>query len=90
MTEGPGLSGEGLEAVRVRREQELLRYPHVVGVATGVRHVGGEPTDEPAILVFVDRKVPESELSAAEVLPRELDGVPVDVVEAGAVQPLPA
>jgi hypothetical protein len=88
MSDEPELPGADVEAVRARHEQELLRFLHVVGVATGLRTRPGSPTGEPAILVFVDRKVSESELSPDDVLPRELDGVPVDVVEAGAVRPL--
>jgi hypothetical protein len=90
MSDEPELPGADVEAIRSRHEQELLRFPHVVGVATGMRTREGRPTGEPAILVFVDRKVARSELAREDVLPRELDGVPVDVVEAGAVRPLDA
>jgi hypothetical protein len=79
-----------IAAVQSRRERELLRYPNVVGVATGTRTREGEPSGEPCLVVFVERKVPEADLRPGEVLPRELDGVPVDVVEAGRPKPLPA
>lgn len=88
MNDEPELPGAGIEAVRARHEQMLLGFPHVVGVATGMRTREGGPTGAPAILVFVDRKVDEDELAPDEVLPRELDGVPVEVVETGGVRPL--
>jgi hypothetical protein len=72
------LNPAGLAAVQARHEQELLRYPNVVGLATG----------ESGLLVLVSRKLPESELAPDERLPREIEGVPVDVVETGAIEPL--
>jgi hypothetical protein len=75
-------------AVQARHERELLRYPNVVGVATGTPTRRGQPTAGPALLVLVSRKVPESELAPAERLPREIEGVPVDVVATGPIEPL--
>ena len=81
---------ERLSDVKARHEGTLLRYPNVVGVASGIRTRAGKPTGESALLVFVQRKVPAGELGEGEVLPREVEGIPVDVVEAGRVKPLPA
>jgi hypothetical protein len=77
-------------AVQARHERELLRYPNVVGVGSGTCTRGGEPSDEPCLLIFVERKLPDSELESGGILPREVDGVPVDVVEAGRPKPLPS
>lgn len=74
--------------VRARHEQELLRYPNVVGVAVGVRMRRGTPTGEPCLVVYVERKLPRDQLAAGELLPADIEGVPVDVVEAGRIQPL--
>jgi len=74
--------------VRIRHEAELMRYPNVVGVSDGVRIRGGEPTGEPAIVVYVERKVPREELAERDVLPTEMEGIPVDVVEAGRIVPM--
>jgi hypothetical protein len=73
----------------VRRAQELkeantvrLRaYPNVTGVGVGFKEVGGVRTDTVAVRVYVARKVPVAELASEDVLPREVDGVPVDVIE---------
>ena len=68
----------------------LMRYPNVVGVSEGIRTRGGVPTGERCLVVYVQRKVPRDQLSPDDVLPRGVDGVGVDVVEVGAIEPLPA
>jgi hypothetical protein len=70
-------------AVRAVHEGRLLAYPYVIGVSEGVRD------GEPALLVFVTRQVPPTELAPGEILPEEIDGVPVRVVVAGQVEPQP-
>lgn len=67
-------------AVRAGQEARLLGYPNVVGVGEGLR--GGTP----ALLVFVTHKVPAAQLAPAELLPDEIDGVPIDVVPVGEVR----
>jgi len=78
-----------LSAARVKHEAALLSYPNVVGVAEGIRTRRGKPTGDRCLVVYVSRKLPKSKLGASELLPREIDGVPVDVVEVGKVEPLP-
>lgn len=75
--------------VRTRHEAELLRYPNVVGVDEGIRTKDGVPTGERCLVVYVERKVPRDELAEAEILPGEIEGVSVDVVETGEITPLP-
>jgi hypothetical protein len=79
-----------IDEIQQRHQAELLRYPNVVGVASGIRMRRGKPTGEPCIVVYVSRKVPKKNLTTAEILPRRLDGVPVDVVEVGELKPLSA
>ncbi len=95
-TEGPSrephmspLEDSRIAAVQARHEAELLRYPNVVGVAPGVRMTHGKPTGERCLVVYVERKIPRTKLREDEVLPHEIEGVPVDVVEVGRVEPLP-
>lgn len=87
MSETPR-SPADVAAVQARHERELLRFPNVVGVATGTPTRAGQPAPGPALLVLVSRKLPEDELAPNERLPRELDGVPVDVIETGPITPL--
>jgi hypothetical protein len=55
----------------------------VVAVGVGYRQVGGEPTDEIAIIVSVSEKLPVAKLRPGSGIPSRLEGVPVDVVEVG-------
>ncbi len=69
------------QQVRRRHESELMSLPNVNGVS-----VARDPvTQSDAIVVYVTRKVPGSQLRPDEVIPDELDGIPVRVVEIGHV-----
>lgn len=72
--------------VQTKYTEQLLRIPHVVGVAIGLRQRGGEYTGEVCLVVLVDQKLPVSELDSNDLIPSELDGVPVDVQEIGQPQ----
>ncbi len=72
-----------LRAVKSAHEADLMRKANVVGVGIGLRQTGGQPTGDPAIIVSVTAKVPVSQLASGDVIPRELDGVPVDVQAVG-------
>ena len=74
--------------VRARHEAELLRYPNVVGLSEGIRTKQGRPTGERCLVVYVERKIPRAQLDPRHVLPTEIEGIPVDVVEVGRVEPL--
>jgi hypothetical protein len=84
------LSGHNarLHEVRARHEADLMRYPNVVGIADGIRMRSGKPTGEPAIIVYVERKAPRKDLAESDLLPAEIEGIPVDVVETGRITPM--
>lgn len=86
----PGFSDDEarIAQIRARHEAVLLRYPNVVGVDQGLKISGGEPTGVRCIIVYVTTKVPPDQLPAHDLLPTELDGVPVDVVETGPIEAL--
>jgi hypothetical protein len=69
-----------------RHRRRLLRLPNVLDVRPGFKFRGGWITDEPALVVTVARKVPEAQLGAGDVIPKEIDGIPVDVAPAGPLQ----
>jgi hypothetical protein len=77
-----------LADVRSRHEASLLRYPNVVAVSDGVRTKRGTPTEERCVVVYVTRKIPRTKLAKEAILPRTLEGIRVDVVEVGAIEPL--
>ena len=95
--EGQGVEAEPLSvgeqriaALQARHEAELLQYPNVMGMAPGICTREGKPTGEACLVVYVERKVPEAHLAENEILPSEIDGVPIDVVEVGKTGILPA
>lgn len=82
-------SGQPIEHARrvlQRHESELLGRANVIGVGVGLRQVGGQPTDEVAIVVLVRSKTPKASLAPGDLLPQALEGVPVDVQEIGEVR----
>lgn len=62
---------------------ELMAKANVVGVGIGYLRRGGIKTDQVGLVVMVSRKIPRDRLSARDVIPEEIDGVPVDVQEVG-------
>ena|SRR5438094_1210880 len=56
---------------------------NVVGVGVGEQIVDDKPTGVLAVKFFVRLKYPEDELSRKTLLPKTIDGLPVDVEESG-------
>jgi hypothetical protein len=71
-------SKEELRQIKKRAEQTLLKLPGVTGVALGHKTVGGQKTDVPAIVVYVERK---RDVAATDRIPASFEGVPTDVVQ---------
>ncbi|HHS97172.1 MAG TPA: hypothetical protein ENK08_04645 [Chloroflexi bacterium] len=67
-----------------------MRKANVVGVGIGFRQREGRPLDELAIIVSVTHKVPRERLSPDDLIPSELEGVPVDVQAVGELRALRA
>jgi hypothetical protein len=74
---------ERARAVKRAHEDELMALPNVVAVGVGLRSVGGQATDQIAIVVSVVQKLPPDDLDPADRIPAEIDGVPVDVQQTG-------
>ena len=74
--------------VKRRHEQELLRKANVIAVGVGHSTRGGVRTKEVCIVVSVRKKVPQSELKPRDVIPAQIENVPVDVVETGEIRAL--
>lgn len=68
--------------------QRLLAIPEVVAVGIGPKIVAGEATGEPAIRVFLRRKLPADQVPPEELIPPEIDGVTTDVAVGGDEIPL--
>jgi len=77
-----------LREIKTIHEADLMRKANVVGVGIGLRWREGEMTDQPAIIVSVTHKVSRSQLSPDDVIPHELEGIPVDVLAVGELRAL--
>lgn len=77
---------ERTQAVKQAHENELMARANVVGVGVGLIQRGGAHTRQVGIVVMVSRKRPASELAAKDLIPSELEGVPVDVQEVGEIR----
>jgi hypothetical protein len=88
MSQDAGKQDAYAKALAVHRayETNLLSYPNVVGVGVGLQQVEGRQTGSVALVVLVDKKVPPDQLKAKDMLPHEIDGVPVDVQEVGSLK----
>ena len=74
---------ERVKLVKEAYERDLLTRQNVVGCGVGYKLVDGKRTDTLAIVVMVREKMPEGMLELDEIIPGEIDGVPVDVQEVG-------
>jgi hypothetical protein len=72
-------------AVKRAYQAELMSKANVVGVGVGYLTRRGRPTDEIALVVMVSQKLPREQLAPEDILPREIDGVRVDVQEVGRI-----
>lgn len=73
-------------AVKARHEARLMQKANVVGVGVGFRERDGKLTDEIALVVNVTRKLPRNQLAPEDLIPNEIEGVPVDVYETGEIR----
>jgi hypothetical protein len=73
------------EITRIKEEHKtaLLAKPNVVGVGVGYKVSGGTKTSELSVVALVREKLPRAALEPKEIVPREVDGVSIDVVEVG-------
>jgi hypothetical protein len=78
-------SYEQAKAVKEAHESALMKKKNVVGVGVGLRQENGAYTDEVAIIVMVTHKVSADQLDPDDLIPAEIDGVPVDVQEVGEI-----
>ena len=67
-------------ALLPRAKEQLLRYPGVRDVAVGVKEVGDRATEVIAFRVYVGEKVQPDALPPHALVPKQVLGVPTDVV----------
>ncbi len=72
----------------VDRARPQLQKQGVVSVGFGRKRQGGQWLDTQAIIVYVNKKLPLSALSSETAVPKDVEGVPTDVVEIKTVSAL--
>jgi hypothetical protein len=72
---------EHIQAVKRANEARLLAIPGVHSVGIGPKITNGQRTGEMAIVVWLPKKKPVEAIPPDQLVPKEIDGVPVDVVE---------
>jgi hypothetical protein len=71
-----------IKAVQEKYAAELINKPHVVGVSVGRANDG---SGELALVVLVDRDVPNDQREPRNRIPEVLDGVPVITRKVGTI-----
>ena len=59
----------------------LIGRPGCTGVGLGHKYIKGKSTKQPAITVFVEKKLPAEEIPAEHIIPRKINGYDTDVIE---------
>ena len=83
MAEARGI--EEIRAVKDRHGESLLEKKNVVGLGIGYKEVEGQETGLLSLVVMVRKKESPSQLDATDLIPSEIEGVPVDVKEVGEI-----
>lgn len=77
-----------ISQVKEGSKGDLLAMQNVVGVGVGYKIKGGQQTDDYAIVVMVSQKLPLSAIAPEAVLPKNLSGIKIDVIEVGELRAL--
>lgn len=57
--------------------------PNIIGVAIGEKNGEESGTGVQSVRMFVKKKLPKSKLTKTQIIPAEIEGLPVDVVQTG-------
>ncbi len=79
------MSVERARLVKQQYVNALLAKKNVVACGVGYKETEGVVTDEPCIVVSVERKMPLAQLAEADIVPRTVDDVKTDVLETGLI-----
>jgi hypothetical protein len=81
----PPQAATKIQQVRLAYQDWLMSKANVVGVGVGLRQKQNQSTGEMALVVMVSRKLPKNELEAQDIIPSEIDGIPVDIQVVGEI-----
>jgi len=78
---------EHAKEVKQRHARLLMALERVVGVGVSKKTGLGTHPGRWVIVVYVSKKMPPHQIDPSHLIPKQIEGVPTDVVEAG--QPIP-
>ncbi len=79
---------EEVTRVKEAHTEALLARPNVVGVGVGYKVRGEGRTEILSVVALVRQKLPRAQLATGALVPRQVDGIPTDVIEVGELKPL--
>lgn len=79
---------EEIRSIKQEHSFSLLCKRAVLGVGIGKKEIRGQATEAMSIKILVQEKIRESLLPTSEILPKEIDGVPTDVISISSDDPL--
>jgi len=79
---------EKIKQVKDQYTADLMKKANVVGVGIGLIQRGSVQTEELAIIVLVRKKLPRKRLKTEDIIPHEIEGVPIDVQAVGDIEAL--
>lgn len=68
---------------------DLHGFENIAGVGISEKIINGRETGIPCVTVYVVSKVPKDEIEAEALVPKEIHGIPVDVIESGEFRAFP-
>jgi hypothetical protein len=74
---------ERVKKVKAAHQEMLMEKANVVGVGIGFAKRGQESTNQLSLVVMVSQKLAIESLETKDIIPHELEGIPVDVQEVG-------
>lgn len=82
MMNGNYYSQSQLQQAYEKAYKAYMSRNNVTGIDIGYKYVDGQKTDDIVVRIHVKEKIPESSLETVEIFPKEIDGIPVDVIQA--------
>lgn len=71
-----------------KNRRKILRKKNVVGLGVGYKYRGNEETQKPALIVYVEKKLPPRGLLSRHMISPQVEGLETDVIEIGRVRML--
>lgn len=79
---------EDVKRIKEKYEAELMKKQGVVGCAIGYKNTNGKKTNRLSIICYVKKKKSKEKLKKKDIIPEEIESIPIDVVESGEFQAL--